>query len=159
MINTVSHYNATKIAFFITIPITGNEESTTEEKTKKCKNCKVVNYHYLDKFCSRCGGEFVFESKERPVVIPTPNLSLEEIDINYVPLLDEEEYWEEWVFIIKEISDCTYAALRGSVDSSQVYDLESLTNKFESYKNKYADFVSKYNGKVCFGMISTYEEY
>jgi hypothetical protein len=162
-INTVSVDSQT-IGILVIIPVTGTEEQPIIATYKKCEKCKIESRQY-ENFCSHCGGKII-EVTEQPKnqvqEIPLPDVrnEMKELGIEiHSPFREDfgDGDGADWVFVIKG-----YTTLGHRSDFEpfiKELDIQQIQNDLIIAKDKFKDIITKYNGKVVFGIVGEHTDW
>lgn len=172
MINTES-VDSQILGILVVIPVTGSKTEPIIATFEKCDKCGRLQQGYGE-FCSSCGGKFieVTESpmnyrgdiEEQNVPVPDIRAEMKELGIdNHVTFGEDsigKDFVEDdcnWVFIVKEyktLGDDTY--FRPFLEE---LDVQQIQNDLAEAKEKFKDVITKYNGKVVFGLTGDHVDW
>lgn len=172
--NTISTENIDSqiLGILVIIPVTGTKEEPLIATFKKCDKCGRLQNGYGE-FCSHCGGKYIevtespknYRGDNQKQVVPVPDVRAEmkELGINNHVTFGKDlkdafiKCDCNWVFIVKEyitLGDDNY--FRPFIKE---FNLLQIQNDLVEAKEKFKDVITKYNGKVVFGLTGEHVDW
>lgn len=173
----VANYWNTGIVMIV--PITGWQEENIIVKRMRCSSCNTQSeilgqrYSYVNgekkatnSYCQYCGNVIVevTEKSEFTQHVPIPDIreDLKALKLSYCSLDEEDDFDEDnddcqWVILLKRYDSISLDD-RGN-NTVATFSILEIEEDIKHFKEKYSEFLAKYNAKISFGTASDHREY
>lgn len=155
--------NAQTLGILIVIPTVGVSEQPIIQTFQECEKC---GRRSRDEFCSRCGGKIIqitgplkdYKGNVEKQEVPIPDIrnEMKKLGVErYTPFDENEDDYlaDGWIFIVKRYKSFDEP---GDFVRLSELNLQQIQNDLNETKEKFKDIITKYNGKVVFGIAGEF---